>query len=87
MLKAVKEGREATLLKKSYRRGEIKATDYPALLREFLYREENTRAVPGLETVSVGRNLPRVAKRLLNRGKVKLIKEFKEAHPECPFQK
>ena len=87
MLKAVKEGTVDELSSKRFRKGEIKATDYPRLLREFVYREENLRAVPGLQTVSVGRNVPRVPRRILNRSKLLVIKEFKTVYPHCPFKK
>ena len=58
-----------TLGKRNWRNSEIKCTEYPDLLREFCFRDENSRAVPGLETISVGRNLPRKPKRLFNRSR------------------
>ena len=80
-------GTEASLGKKRFRNGEIRATDFPQLLRVFVFLDENSRSVPGLDTVSVGRNLPRQPKRTYNRPRYQIIEEFKKLHPECGFQK
>ena len=74
-------------MKRSRRMGEIKNTDYPKLLREFVFQEENSRAVPGLETVRVGRNVPRQPKRLYSRSREATIGEFKALYPDCPFKR
>ena len=67
--------------------GEIKNTDYPKLLREFVFLEENSRAVPGLDTVSVGRNVPRQPKRLYSRSREAIIKDFLSLYPDCSFKR
>lgn len=87
LLRAVEDGDVATLGRRSPRLGEIKCTEYPALLREFCFREENSRPVPGLETVSVGRNLPRQPKRLYNRSREEIIAAFRAENPGCPFKR
>ena len=76
-----------TLGKRNWRNSEIKCTEYPNLLRDFCFRDENSRAVHGLETISVGRNLPRKPKRLFNRSREEILRDFKAEYSDGPFKR
>ena len=87
VLKAVTTGSEESLYTRIPWTGAIKGTEWPLLLRKFLYEPENSRTNPGQDLVSVGRNLPKVPKRILIRSKEKIIAEFLVKYPECTFKK
>ena len=76
LLHEVDSGTEVSLYKRSLREGAIKGTEYPKLLRQFVLEPENSRAHPGKEQVSVGRNLPKVPKRVLCRSREQIVDEF-----------
>lgn len=87
LLRAVDAGCESSLYTRHLRAGAIKGTEYPRLLRQFVLEPENSRAHPGKEQVSVGRNLPKVPKRVLCRSREKIVEEFLQKYPECGFHR
>ena len=87
VLKLVKEGKEQSLFVRDLKKGAIKGTEWPSILRDFVLQPEYSTPSPGHETVSVGRNLPRVPKRVFCHSKDTIIKEFLEKHPDCPFHR
>ena len=85
VLKMVEEGKEDSLFQSSRRIDSILATDWPDRLETFVLNPENSRAVPGKEQVSI-RYGKRHTKFLLLKPKYTIIKEFKEANPDCKFK-
>ena len=81
----IKEGREEELLKRRTRVDAIKCTEWPALIKTFVFLPENTRSVPGQQKVSVryGVCLP---KYILLRSRESIASGFKEKNPECEFK-
>ena len=53
VLKAVHDGTESDLLQRNVRCDNIKATDWPNMISDFVLFPENSRAVPGQEMVSI----------------------------------
>ena len=87
LLHEVDSGTEVSLYKRSLREGAIKGTEYPKLLRKFVLEPENSRAHPGKEHVSVGRNLPKVPKRVLCNSREQIVDEFLQKYPDCGFHR
>ena len=87
LLDAVHSGTVDSLRTRKLQHGAIKGTDWPQILRRWVLLPEQSRETPGLETVSVGRNLPRVPKRILSRDKSRTVAEFLTSHPHCPFKR
>ena len=84
VLKAVKTGSEADLLKRNVKRDSIKATQWPHKIAEFVFRPENSRSVPGQDTVSVRYGVRR-PKHILLKSRRDIAANFKTANPDCPF--
>ena len=84
VLHAVAVGQEESLLRRETRRDAIVATYWPRQLQEFISRPEYSRTLPGKESVSVGYG-KRVEKKLLLMAKPKLVGEFRQAFPQCPY--
>ena len=53
VLKAIHDGTESDLLQRNVRCDNIKATDWPNMISDFVLLPENSRAVPGQEMVSI----------------------------------
>ena len=87
VLLAISGGTEKILYRRELRKGAIKGTEWPFLLRQFVLESENSRTHPGQELVSVGRNLPKVPKRILNNSRDRIVKDFLKKYPDCDFQK
>ena len=62
------------------------ASDWPKKLKEFLLKPENSRNLPGQESVSIhyGQRVPKI---LLLTSKLNLITTFLSFNPLCPFKK
>ena len=54
-------------------------------IKEFVLNSDNSRPVPGKETVSIKYGVRR-EKYLLQKSKYDIAREFKALHPECPFE-
>ena len=87
VLTALSDDKVDTLFKRELRLGAIKGTEWPAILRQFVTQPENSRTHPGQDLVTVGRNLPKVPKRILHASKDKLVTEFLAENPTCDFKK
>ena len=81
----IKEGREEELLKRRTRVDAIKCTEWPALIKTFVFLPENTRSVPGQQQVSVRYGV-RLTKYILLRSRESIASDFKEKNPECEFK-
>ena len=84
VLLAIESGSEQQLFVNVKRRGSIAITQWPQILKEYFLQPENSRAVPGHETVSIRYGV-RVEKFLLLRSRKEVVRSFKELHPDCPF--
>lgn len=84
VLQAISEGTEEELLKRNIRCDSIKATEWPSKIVEYVFQPENTRAMPGQDTVSVRYGVRR-PKYLLLKARRQIAESFKEQNPECPF--
>ena len=84
VLNAIKNGEEKELFDCHQRCDSILATDWPQKLEQFVTAPENSRAVPGNDTISV-RYGKRHAKYLLLKPKRTIAQNFKQAFPECNF--
>ena len=73
------------MLKRRTRVDAIKCTEWPALIKEFVFLPENTRSVPGQQQVSVRYGV-RLPKYILLRSQESIASDFKLKHPECPFK-
>ena len=87
VLLAINSGTEKILYRRELRKGAIKGTEWPFLLRQFVLEPENSRTHPGQELVSVGRNLPKVPKRILHHSRDRTVQDFLKKYPDCDFQK
>ena len=81
----IKEGREEELLKRRTHVDAIKCTEWPALIKTFVFLPENTRSVPGQQQVSVRYGV-RLPKYILLRSRESIASDFKEKNPECEFK-
>ena len=84
VLSAIKEDKVDQLFKRETRKDAIKVTDWPELLKEFVYRPDNSRAVPGTDTVSIRYGV-RMPKYILLRSRDDVLKNFQSEYPNCPF--
>ena len=84
VLQALKDGKEQSLFIKNIRCDSVLATDWPAKLEQFVLQPENSRAVPGQDSISI-RYGQRVPKYLLLKSKEEISRNFKEAFPDCKF--
>ena len=86
ILLAIKQNTTEDLFHRATRHDCIKQTDFPELLSQWAKAPDNSRPVPGNETVSVsyGRRLPKF---VLLKPREMVIAEFLEAHPQCPFSR
>ena len=82
VLRAIKEGDPGKLFKRSLYHNAVKASDWPEVLRDFVLQPENSRAVPGRETISIRRGC-RVPKYTLKKNKLEIIQKFVETNPAC----
>ena len=60
----------------------IQVTDWPSKIAEFVYKPENSRAVPGEETISIRYGV-RKQKHILVRSRNDIAADFKRDHPDC----
>ena len=81
----IKEGREEELLKRRTRVDAIKCTEWPSLIKTFVFQPENTHSVPGQQQVSVRYGV-RLPKYILLRSRESIASDFKEKNPECEFK-
>ena len=84
ILEHMKSGDTEKLFTRDTRSDAIKASEYPKLLAGFAKDPENSRAVPGNDTVSVGYKV-RAPKFILIKSRVTVMKAFKEKYPDCKF--
>ena len=84
VLTMIGNGTPEKLFKREVYNNAIKATDWPEKLREFVILPDNSRPVPGKDTISIRRGC-RVPKYVLKRNKLELIQKFLEDNPSCPF--
>ena len=59
-------------------------TEWPKKIAEFVFRPQNTRAVPGEESASIRYGV-RKQKHMLLRSRDNIAKDFKKEHPEYEF--
>lgn len=62
----------------------IHVTEWPRMIADFVFRPENTRSVPGKETVSVRYGV-RKPKYLLLKSRDEIAKAFKAEYPSCDY--
>ena len=84
VLIAIKNESEKDLLERNVRRDSIKATQWPEMLSQFVFTLENSRSVPGQDTVSIRYSVRR-PKYLLLKSKWDIAANFKTIHPDCLF--
>ena len=84
ILLAIKTNTTEKLFERGRRRDCIKLTQYPDLLSEFAKQPQNSRRVPGNETVSIGYK-QRAPKFILCKPRRVVLEEFLEANPSCHF--
>ena len=84
VLNAIKNGEEDDLFVRHQQCDSLLATDWPQKLEQFVLAPENSRAVPGNDTISV-RYGKRHAKYLLLKPKRTIAENFKNAFPESNF--
>ena len=85
VLRFIEEGREEELYKRRTRVDAIKCTEWPALIKTFVFLPENSRSVPGQQQVSVRYGV-RLPKYILLRSRESIASDFKLKHPDCPFK-
>ena len=78
----IQDGTPEKLFKREVYNNAVKAIDWPEKLRECVILPENSRPVPGKDTISIRRGC-RVPKYILKRNKLELIKSFLEQNPNC----
>ena len=76
---------EDTLFRRETKRDAVVASEWPSILQQYISRPDNSRYVPGNDSISLsyGRRVPRI---LLLRSKVKLLQEFLSEYVDCPFK-
>ena len=79
------EGGKETLFEQIWHRDSVVASHWPKLVHDFLHQPQHSRFVPGNDSVSV-RYGTRVPKILLFDSKLKLVNEFLDENPACPFK-
>ena len=85
LLNAIANNSEKELLElRKTRFDSIHVTEWPRKITEFVFRSENSRAVPGEETVSVRYGV-RKQKHILLRSRNYIAKDFKKEHADCEF--
>lgn len=85
VIKEIGNGSEANLLQlRKTRFDSIHVTEWPSKIVQYVFRSENSRAVPGEETVSVRYGV-RKQKHILLRSRNDIAKDFKKEYPECQF--
>ena len=82
VLKAISEGIEDQLLTRNVRCESIKATEWPDKIASFVFQPENSRAMPGQDTVSVRYGVRR-PKFLLMKSRTMIAQLFLELNPDC----
>ena len=85
VLRFIDDGKEEDLYQHHDRVDAIKSTEWPNLIKEYVFLPENTRSVPGQQQVSVryGVHLPKF---ILLRSRKCIASDFKAKYPECPFK-
>ena len=75
VLQAVGTDEEDTLFRRETKRDAVVASEWPSILQQYISRPDNSRYVPGNDSISLsyGRRVPRI---LLLRSKVKLLQGF-----------
>ena len=86
VLQAIQSNSVASLTQQAVRKDALKSSQYYSLLREFCFREENARAVPGNDTVSIRRGI-RVPKFIAMKSMDEILTEFLKENPNCSFKK
>ena len=81
---AIKDNKVDKLFTRETRKDAIKATDWPETLKEFVYKPENSRAVPGMDTVSIRYGV-RMPKYIALRAREEILRDFCAEYPDCPF--
>ena len=84
ILTAIKNNTTETLFERGRRKDCIKMTPFPELLSAWAKRPDNSRSVPGNETVSIGYG-QQATKFILLKPRRVVLEEFLEAHPDCHF--
>ena len=85
VLKSIANNSEEDLLNlRKTRFDSIQVTEWPSKIAEFVFRPDNTRAVPGEETVSIRYGV-RKQKHILIRSRDDIAKDFKKEYPDCEF--
>ena len=84
ILSALKNNTTDSLFQRGRRKDCIKLTPFPNLLSEWAKNPDNSRRVPGNETVSIGYR-QRAPKIVLLKPRRVVIEEFLEANPTCHF--
>ena len=85
VLTAIKLGKVNDLFTYNTRCDAITKSDWPALLERFVLLPQNSRAVPGKETVSI-RYGQRHEKFLLLKSKSEIIADFLKQNPDCQYR-
>ena len=85
VLRYIKEGREEELLNRRTRVDAIKCTEWPAMIKTFVFLPENARSVPGQQQVSVRYGV-RLPKYILLKSRESIASDFKLKYPDCPFK-
>ena len=86
VLLAIQSNSVASLTQQAIRKDALKSSQYYSLLREFCFREENARAVPGKDTVSIRRGI-RVPKFIAMKSMDQMLTDFLNKNPNCLFKK
>ena len=85
VLLAIESNTEETLYHQNLRNDSIKFTPWMDKIKEFVLSSDNSRPVPGKETISIRYGV-RVEKYLLQKSRYEIAREFKALNPDCPFQ-
>ena len=84
ILVSIENGTENDLFTNNRRCTSIHASEWPSKLTKFVLLPENSRAVPGQDSVSIRYGV-RHPKYILLKSRVDIAKKFKEENPDCSF--
>ena len=85
VLEAIHTNTEEDLYEQNIRNDSIKFTEWMGIIKDFVLSSENSRPIPGKETVSI-KCWVRREKYLLQKSKHEIASDSKKLHPECPFE-
>ena len=85
VLEAIHTNTEEDMYEQNIRNDSIKFTAWMGIIKDFVLSSENSRPIPGKETVSIKYGVRR-EKYLLQKSKHEIASDFNKLHPECPFE-